>query len=86
MRSPLQNWSEPASGSVSFVTVPDVFRDQPVPTGKLVRLEPLTMAVLEDYLVALAESEVHRLTGARVTFDRLKIEALLATRPKLRAV
>jgi|SRR5665213_3208605 len=38
MRSPLQDWSEPSSGSVSFVTVPDVFRDQPVLTGKLVRL------------------------------------------------
>jgi hypothetical protein len=80
MRSPLQDWSEPSSGSVSFVTVPDVFRDQPVLTGKLIRLEPLTLAVLEDYLVALAEPEVHRLTGARVRFDRPKIEAWLATR------
>jgi len=26
-----EDWSEPSSGSVSFVTVPDVFRDQPVP-------------------------------------------------------
>jgi len=25
---------------VSFVTAPDVFRDQPVLTGQLVRLEP----------------------------------------------
>jgi len=65
---------------VSFVTAPDVFRDQPVLTGQLVRLEPLTLAVLEDYLAALAEPEIHRLTGARVTLDRPKIEAWLATR------
>lgn len=65
---------------MSFVTAPDVFRDQPVLTGNLVRLEPLTPAVLEDYLAALAEPEVHRLTGARATFDRPKIEAWLATR------
>lgn len=80
MRSPLQNWSQPSSGSVSFVTAPDVFRDQPVLTGQPVRLEPLTIAVLEDYFAALAEPEVHRLTGARVTFDRPEIEAWLATR------
>lgn len=80
MRSPLQDWSQPSSGSVSFVTAPDVFRDQPVLTGKRVRLEPLTRAVLEDYLAALAEPEVHRLTGARATVDRPKIEAWLATR------
>jgi RimJ/RimL family protein N-acetyltransferase len=62
------------------VTAPDVFRDQPVLTGQLVRLEPLTLAVLEDYAVALAEPEIRRLTGARATFDRAKIEAWLATR------
>ena len=76
----LLDWSQPSSGSVSFVTASDVFRDQPVLTGKLVRLEPLTAAVLEDYLAALAEPEVHRLTGARATVDRPKIEAWLATR------
>src|SRR5665647_986595 len=64
MRSSLLDWSQPSSGSVSFVTAPDVFRDQPVLTGKLVRLEPLTPAILEDYLTALAEPEVYRLTGA----------------------
>ena len=80
MRAPLQDWSQPSSGSVSFVTAPDVFRDQPVLTGQLVRLEPLTLAVLEDYLAALAEPEIHRLTGARAAFDRPKIEAWLATR------
>jgi RimJ/RimL family protein N-acetyltransferase len=80
MRSPLENWSQPSSGSVSFVTAPDAFRDQPVLTGQLVRLEPLTLAVLEDYVAALAEPEVRRLTGAPATFDRPKIEAWLATR------
>ena len=69
MRSPLLDWSQLSSGSVSFVTASDVFRDQPVLTGKLVRLEPLTLAVLEDYLTALAEPEVYRRTGARVRFD-----------------
>ena len=69
---------------MSFVTLPDVFRDQPVLTGKLVRQEPLTLAILEDYLVALAEPEVQRLTGARVRFDRPKIEAWLATRAEHR--
>ena len=76
MRSPLLDWSQPSSGSVSFVTAPDAFRDQPVLTGQLVRLEPLTLAVL----AALAEPEVRRLTGAPATFDRPKIEAWLATR------
>ena len=80
MRSPLLDWSQPSSGSVSFVTASDVFRDQPVLTGDLVRLEPLTQAVLEDNLAALAEPEVRRLTGAHATFDRPKIEAWLATR------
>jgi len=65
---------------VSFVTAPDAFRDQLVLTGQLVRLEPLTLAVLEDYVAALAEPEVRRLTGAPATFDRPKIEAWLATR------
>jgi RimJ/RimL family protein N-acetyltransferase len=76
----LQTWSQPSSGSVSFVTAPDVFRDQPVLTGQLVRLEPLILAVLEDYVAALVEPEVRRLTGAPATFDRPKIEAWLATR------
>jgi RimJ/RimL family protein N-acetyltransferase len=65
---------------VSFVTAPDVFRDQPVLTGQLVRLEAFDAGRLEDYVAALAEPEVHRLTGAPVTFDRPKIEAWLATR------
>jgi hypothetical protein len=38
------------------------------------------VVVLEDYLAALAEPEVNRLSGAHATFDRPKIEAWLATR------
>ena len=63
-----------------FVTAPHVFRNQPVLTGRLVRLEPLTLAVLEGYVAALAEAEVRRLTGAPAAFDRPEIEAWLATR------
>jgi hypothetical protein len=37
------------------------------------------VVVLEDYLAALAEPEVNRLSGT-ATFDRPKIEAWLATR------
>ncbi len=62
------------------MTPPDVFRDQPTLTGHRVRLEPLTPVVLEDYLVALADPEVKRLTGSHATFDRSKIETWLATR------
>jgi RimJ/RimL family protein N-acetyltransferase len=59
---------------------PDSFRDQPVLTGELVRLEPLTEAVLEDYLVGMADPEVHRLTATHAQFDRAQVEQWLATR------
>lgn len=36
----------------------DLFREQPVLTGQRVRLEPLTPAVLDDYLAALANPEI----------------------------
>lgn len=58
----------------------EVFRDQPVLTGQQVHLEPLTPAVLEDYLAALADPEVSRLTGDHAVPDRPKIAAWLATR------
>ncbi len=60
--------------------VVDVFRHQPVIVGRNVRLEPLTPAVLEDYVRALDEPEVRRLTGSHATFDRPQIERWLATR------
>ena len=62
------------------VIVVDVFRHQPVIVGRNVRLEPLTPAVLEDYVRALDEPEVRRLTGSHATFDRPQIERWLATR------
>jgi RimJ/RimL family protein N-acetyltransferase len=43
-------------------------------------LAELVTTVLEDYLAALTEPEVRRLTGAPATFERPKIEAWLATR------
>lgn len=58
----------------------DLFRDQPVLTGELVRLEPLTEAVLEDYLAGLADPEVGRLTGTHARFDRAQTQQWLASR------
>jgi RimJ/RimL family protein N-acetyltransferase len=58
----------------------DVFRDQPVLTGDRVRLEPLTVAVLEEYLQALADPEVRRLTGSHADFSREAVERWLASR------
>jgi RimJ/RimL family protein N-acetyltransferase len=58
----------------------DVFRDQPVLTGQRIRLEPLTPAVLEDYLTAMADTEVSRLTGTHAMIDRPTTETWLATR------
>jgi RimJ/RimL family protein N-acetyltransferase len=65
---------------VSFVTTPDLFRDQPVLTSQLVRLEPLTLAVVDDYFAAIGDPDVTRLTGTNATFDRSSIEAWLASR------
>jgi RimJ/RimL family protein N-acetyltransferase len=58
----------------------DLFGNQPVLTGELVRLEPLTEAVLEDYLVGMADQQVHRLTATHAQFDRAQIEQWLASR------
>jgi len=63
------------------VIVPDdAFRDRPVLHGEHVRLEPLGPAVLEDYLRALDDPEVRRLTGSHATHDRSAVERWLATR------
>lgn len=59
---------------------PDLFRDQPVLTGELVRLEPLTETVLEDYLAALADPEVQRLTGSHAPVDLPRTQQWLASR------
>lgn len=58
----------------------DAFRDQPTLTGSRVRLEPLTSAVLQDYLVAMRDPEVNRLTGSQGVLDTSQIAAWLATR------
>jgi RimJ/RimL family protein N-acetyltransferase len=49
-------------------------------TGPTVRLEPLTLAVLEDYLAGLADPELGRLTGTHEQFDPVRVEHWLATR------
>jgi RimJ/RimL family protein N-acetyltransferase len=57
-----------------------VFRDQPTLTGERVRLEPLTLAVLTDYLATLDDPEVERLTGSHEPNDPERIARWLATR------
>lgn len=58
-----------------------MFRNQPVLVGQQVRLEPLTVAVLDDYLEILRDPEVRRLTGSHGPPDsRPRIETWLATR------
>jgi RimJ/RimL family protein N-acetyltransferase len=59
---------------------PAVFRDQPTIAGERVRLEPLTPAVLTDYLAILGDLEVRRLTGSHERADPELIARWLATR------
>lgn len=59
---------------------PDAFRDQPTLVGPRVRLEPLTTAVLTDYLAGMDDPDVTRLTGTQESFHRDQIERWLATR------
>lgn len=58
----------------------DAFRNQPVLQGRTVRLEPLTSAVLEDYLRAMDDPEVTRLTGSHGTFEPAVVREWLRTR------
>lgn len=58
----------------------EAFRDQPVLCGRTVRLEPLTAAVLADYLAAIEDPEATRLTGTHATFTPEDIEKWLRTR------
>jgi RimJ/RimL family protein N-acetyltransferase len=62
------------------VLPPDLFRDQPVQLGARVRLEPLTEAVLDDYLAMLADPELGRLTGSPETHEPDRARQWLATR------
>jgi RimJ/RimL family protein N-acetyltransferase len=56
-----------------------MFGDQPVLTGELVRLEPLTEAVLADYLAGLTDQG---LTGTHASFDPAQVEQWLRSRPE----
>lgn len=60
----------------------DAFRDQPVLTGAHVRLEPLTVAVLDLYLVGLSDPEVRRLTGSQSALAPSAVEQWLRTRQR----
>jgi RimJ/RimL family protein N-acetyltransferase len=62
------------------MTASDAFRSQPTLIGEVVRLEPLTTAVLDGYLVGLADPDVSRFTGSHEQFERAPIEQWLATR------
>jgi RimJ/RimL family protein N-acetyltransferase len=62
------------------VLAPDAFRDQPALTGQHVRLDPLTSAVLDDYVKFLREPEGMRLTGTHAEFDVETAIVWLATR------
>lgn len=62
------------------VVTPDAFRQQPSLRGTKVRLEPLTAAVMPEYLRAMNEPEVTRLTGTHATFEPSVVEEWLATR------
>jgi RimJ/RimL family protein N-acetyltransferase len=62
------------------VLPPDLFRDQPAQVGERVRLEPLTEAVLDDYLAMLADPELDRLTGSQATHEPAEVHEWLATR------
>ena len=58
----------------------DVFRDQQTLVGEQVRLEPLGPAVLDDYLAALDDPELARLTGSHGTHDQEQVVRWLTTR------
>ena len=49
-------------------------------TGRRARLEPLTPIVVQDYLAALGDPALARLTGTHAGFDRVTIQTWLATR------
>lgn len=62
------------------MTALQALRDQPVLQGSTLRLEPLTAAVLEDYLRSLQDPEVRRLTGTHAVFDRSGVTQWLTSR------
>jgi len=62
------------------VLATDAFSNLPVLIGTLVRLEPLTEAVFDEYWAALADPEVSRLTGTHATFEAKQVRTVLRHR------
>ena len=62
------------------MTPRDPFRHQPALVGAHVRLVPLSLDVLDDYLAGLADQEVQRLTGSHADFAPAAVEQWLRTR------
>ena len=58
----------------------DLFRTKTAVEGARVRLEPLTVDVLADYLPGLDDPEISRLTGTTETFSPAQVESWLRTR------
>ncbi|HEY8302478.1 MAG TPA: GNAT family protein [Jatrophihabitans sp.] len=52
-------------------------------TGANVRLEPLTLRVLDDYMSALTDPETQRLTGTHASFEPSAVEHWIATRHEI---
>lgn len=63
------------------MTAVDVFRDQPVLTGKRVRLVPLSPSHLDGMMRMLTDPEARRLTGTHRTFERDAVREYLAALP-----
>lgn len=62
------------------MTSDSIFQIQPVLTGPRVRLEPLGLAVFEDYWISMEDPEVQRLTGTHAEFTREQIASYLESR------
>jgi RimJ/RimL family protein N-acetyltransferase len=62
------------------VLAPEALRNQTALSGKRVRLEPLTVAVLDEYWAMLQDPELKRLTGTHAEFTREQAESWLSSR------
>lgn len=69
-----------SGGLIASVVAPDALRSQPGLSGERVRLEPLTVAVLDDYWRMLQDPELKRLTGTHAEFTREHTERWLRSR------
>lgn len=70
----------PSGGWIASVVAPDALRNQAELTGEHVRLEPLTVAVLDDYWRMLQDPELKRLTGTHAEFTREQTDSWLRSR------